>query len=108
MIGLEEELRRKRSRVTAEFLFAHEAARSQSSDPRAPSPPAAVLGRIARQDEEVRRAFASQNYDLMAMHRGIGNEAVRSALLGDQRAARSDERPGAALVSALLHDQGLG
>jgi len=103
----EEELRRKRVHRTAEFLAAQEASRSLSSDSRSPAPPSAILSRIAERDEEVRRAFVSNNYDLLAMHRGIGNEAMRSVLDGNDKASRHDERPGAGLISALLHSEGL-
>ena len=100
-IARDEELKRKRARRYADLLAAQEAARSITTDNQAPRPPSSALSRIARKEEEVRRAFAVQNYDLLRMHQGVGNDAMRNTI-GNGTAARREERPGAALLDALL------
>ena len=101
-ISRDEELQRKRARRYADLMAAQEAARSITSDGQAPRPPAAALSRLHRREEEVRRAFAVQNYDLLRMHQGVGNDAMRNTLDGGNGVAREHEKPGAALLDALL------
>ncbi|MCO4770088.1 MAG: DUF4157 domain-containing protein [Deltaproteobacteria bacterium] len=102
-IARDEELQRKKARRYADLLAAQEAARSITADSQAPRPPSSALSRIARKEEEVRRAFAVQNYDLMRMHQGVGNDAIRNTIgNGGNGANRMEERPGAALLDALL------
>ena len=68
------------------MLLAREATASITSDPR---PPVAshVLSRIARKSEETRRAFAAQQFNLAALQRGVGNDAIRRALGPETRLA---------------------
>ena len=56
-------------------------------------------------EEEVRRAYEAQHYDLYRLHHGLGNAAVRSSLAfrGDLQAGRDlDDSRSAGLVEALL------
>ena len=101
-VARDEELKRKRARRYADLMAAQEAARSITGDGTAPRPPSATLNRVAQREEEVRRAFSAQNYDLRRMHQGVGNDAIRATLDGNGAARQMEERPGAALLDALL------
>jgi len=98
----EEELRRRRMPRYAELLGAEVA--FSSAAPYAPRPTTTGQAQtVAREEEQVRRAWAMSPASMHSVHRGMGNSAVRSILGGEPDfAARESIEPGKALLASLL------